>query len=165
MMNRNMANAAGRLVGLVLCLTAMAGGVGAATEAQERAEPVPVEISAIPAEWPAKIPQPEGLSDIGGEMTDLGQKININLWGKIARPAGSAKSDLKNEQGRTYVLAYMKSLEAAGFTQNSFSDRRDAIHASYLRDGVSINIGTSLINRRATTEYIEVGVNLYFPAN
>ena len=163
MLKRPLSSAVDSIFGFVLGVAAVACSADPASEAQNPAEPVPVEISAIPEEWPDNVLQPEGLSDIGGEMTAWEQTTNINLWGTIARPAGSSKTDLKNEQGRAYVLAYMKTLEAAEFKQRDFSDRRDEVHTSYFRDNVTIHIGTSLTNRRTAKEYIEVGVNMYFP--
>lgn len=81
----------------------------------------------IPSQWPADIPQPEGLSDVTG--TFMGDATTMNIV-----TAGTPPGD-----PTAYLESYVASLVAAGFSETSTFTAEDSISYSHERNGVAVS--------------------------
>lgn len=85
--------------------------------------------SAIPSQWPADIPQPEGLTDVTG--TYMGDATSSNIVTAGTPPGDPA----------AYLAAYVASLVAAGFTETSSFTTESNISYTHERDGILMSSG------------------------
>lgn len=115
------------------------------SQAQERQEQT---LHAIPEQWPAALPRPEGLSNIGGTLTTDKQRSNIDLYGRTS------------QNGDQYYQHYVAALKDKGFSELSNDKTFDMNRGRYEKGNYYLSVGTDIVNANTAREYTEFSINL-----
>jgi hypothetical protein len=84
----------------------------------------------IPGEWPADVPQPQGIEVSGSSVMDTGDGNGITLSGVVG-------------DGPAFMAEYGSSLEAAGLAKASEYSTAEVMSAMYGNESWSMSIGSS----------------------